>query len=76
MVAGKFCTPEIPTTIAKRNSTIPHKGSFSLDNTHTKGMLICGGIGSQFNREGHLKEIRGQLDKMKKYAQDKFGYRA
>ena len=76
MVASKYQALEVPTTIAKRHSTIPHKASFSLDNSQTQGMLMCGGIGSQFNREGHLKEIRGQLDKMKKYAQDKFGYRA
>jgi hypothetical protein len=38
-------------------------------------MLQVRNLNQEFNREEHLKDLRGHLDKMKKYAQDKFGYR-
>jgi hypothetical protein len=38
-------------------------------------MLQVRNLNEKFNREGHLVEMRGQQEKVKKYAQDKFGYR-
>jgi hypothetical protein len=76
LMSLKYQVPDYPSqTVSKRHSTIPHKASVSLDNTQTLGMLQVRNLNQEFNRAMHLKEIRGQLDKMRKYAQDKFGYR-
>ena len=37
-------------------------------------MLKVGGLSQHLNRTAHLKLMRGQLDKMKEYAREKFGY--
>ena len=39
-------------------------------------MLCVRNLNPIFDRDEHLKTMRTQLDKMRKYAQDKFGYRA
>ena len=45
-----------------------------MNESETLDMLKVKTLGPLFNMNAHLKEIRGNLDKVQKYAVQKFGY--
>jgi hypothetical protein len=46
-----------------------------LDNIETENMLRVRNLNTFMNKDEHMKNMRGNLDRMKKFAQDKFGYK-
>jgi len=47
-----------------------------LDHQDTQDLFHVKTLGPLINKTAHLKERRGHLDKIQKYAMDKFGYQA
>lgn len=45
-----------------------------MPESETQDMLQVRNLSQHINRQEHMKLMRGQLEKMKKYARDKFGY--
>ena len=66
-------TINISSLVAPKKSTIEHRTSY-MDESDTYNMLQVKTLGPLIDKSAHMKEMRGNLDKVQKYAMVKFGY--
>jgi len=57
-----------------KKSTIEHT-TINLPQSETQDMLKVRNLNQHLNRQEHLKLMRSQLDKMRKYARENLPYR-